>query len=176
MALNPASAAAAISAAYQDASGIDASGNPTGAMPAGNYPADFASAYNDYAMAGVVPGAENTGGDASILEAALTSATSSPATITTLATAFANYWATVAIDPGTPAHGGVSVVSVSNNAATLAALFEAAINASITDEDSSPWFETFISNVQDMAVANIVWTVTELIPPAVPTPFTEVIT
>ena len=37
MALNPASAAAAISAAYQDASGIDASGNPTGAMPAGNY-------------------------------------------------------------------------------------------------------------------------------------------
>ena len=67
-------------------------------------------------------------------------------------------------------------MSVSNNAATLAALFEAAINASITDEDSSPWFETFISNVQDMAVANIVWTVTELIPPAVPTPFTEVIT
>lgn len=176
MALVPANAAAGISLALQDQAGIDATGSPTGALPMGDFPESWATAYDDYAAAGVVPGAENTGGDKSIIENALRSAESSTATVTVLATALANYWATVAIETGTPAHGGTAVASVVNNAAALVTLFEDAINASITSSESVPWFETFITNVQTMAVASIVWTVTELLPPAAtPTPFPEAI-
>lgn len=177
MALNPAAGAADIAITYQDAAGIDATGNPTGAEPAGDFPADFADAYNAYAMDGVVPGAQNNGGDASIIEGALRAITSVPASVTDLATALANYWATVAVDPGDPAHGGTAVASVENNAATLIPAFTAAITASITSAEDKPWYGSFVSNVQTMAVTQIIWTVTELMPPAgTPVAFPEAIT
>lgn len=172
MALDPAKGAADIAEAYQLAAAIDADGQPTGAAPSGTFPADFATAYDDYAALGIVLGADNTGGNKSFIETALENGVDTAG----LAQAFADYWATVALDPGDPAHGGTAVVSVVNDAATKVALFEAAISASITDVESKPWFSVFVNNIQTMAVSTIVWTVTELMPPAAtPTPFPEVI-
>jgi len=161
MALVPANAAAAIRAAYQDVASIGAEGLPTGTPAIGDFPADFAAAYNAYASAGVVPGAANSGGDVSILEAVLSSGGNITPGI--FAQAFADFWATVAIDPGTPAHGGTAVVSVVNNAAALAGTFQSAITASMTSTEQTPWYQHFIANVESMAVSAIVWTITELV-------------
>ena len=166
MALTPSTAAEGISLAFQDVAGIDATGTPTCSLPVGDFPADWATAYDDYAAAGVVLGAENSGGTKSILADAMATVTSSPASIAMLANAMANYWATVAVTPGTPSHGGVAVASVVNNAETLVPLFQAAITVSIAATEDKPWFETLVTNIETMAVASIVWTVTELMPPA----------
>ena len=139
-----------------------------------DYPAAFADAYDAYAAAGVVLGAANTGGTKSIIEDELRNPGIS---VATLAQAFADYWATVAVSPGTPAHGGTSVVSVVNNSASLVSAFAAAITASLRATESTPYFEEFISNIEDV-VLTIQWTVTETIltPSPVPTPFIELIT
>lgn len=140
-----------------------------------DYPSDFADAYDDYATLGVVPGATNAGGTKSLIETAMNSISGNTiANATILGTAFANYWATVAIIPGTPAHGGSSVISVVNNAATLSAAFTAAIIASITASSQYPYFETFLDNIEGV-VSTIVWIVTELIV-ITPTAFPETIT
>lgn len=136
------------------------------------FPNDFAVAYNTYVLDGIVLGALNTGGDISILETALTGDTET--SISELALAFAGFWATVAIAPGIPAHGGTAVVSVTNNAASLVGLFENAITASLTNVASKPYYNKFVSNIESIAVSNIIWVVTEMVggPPA-PVAFPE---
>lgn len=172
MALNPDNAASDIWAVYKAAAAIDDEGNPLETGPTGDFPSGWATAYDNYAKQGVVLGAENTGGDKSILESFLRGLTSRN-NVTEFATALANYWATVSITPGAPSHGGTSVVSVVNDAASKVSLFASAITASITSERKTPYFKHFIENIQTMAVAQIVWTITETIPNVGPVPFTE---
>jgi len=142
MSLDPVAGAAAINTAYQT----------TITFPrAGDYPADYATAYDDYASAGDVTGAINTGGDKSIIEAALNAA---PTTAAALGAAFAQYWATVALTPDPPN------TAVVNDAATRSAAFIAAVEASIRDTESAPPFQEFITNLEG-AAKTIVWTITD---------------
>lgn len=166
MALDPTTAASGITSAYLDAASLNADGTPNldedgqPVPPAGNFPADWASAYDTYAAAGEVPGADNIGRSPSILQqflAGLSGATSASA----FASALADYWATVAVQPGDPAHGGVLVTDVTNDAASQASAFEAAITASLTSEESKPYFLAFVSNVQEMGAKAVTWQVTE---------------
>lgn len=155
--------------------GIGADSKPDGRGDSmEDYPKLFAEAYQKYAERGIVLGAENSESDASILEAALGRNIS----VNDLATAFANYWSTVAVVPGVPAHGGMRVISVINDAVAKIPLFRAAIRSSITSTESKPYFFNFINNIETIAVSNIVWTVTELMPgsPPSPSPFPELIT
>ena len=154
MSLNATAGAAAIDAKYQI----------TIVFPrVGDYPAEFATAYDDYAKAGVVAGALNTGGDKSIIEAAVRAAETTPAA---LGEAFAQYWATVAILPAPPNLSSV------NDAAALGANFAAAVAASVRDTESVPYFEEFISNLE-AAAKTVVWTIT---PPPPAVPFTSGVT
>lgn len=169
--LNPQTAASGIATGYLYAAGLDEDGNPI--LDANgepiypdnpDFPGAFANAYDAYAGAGVVAGAVNSGGQAAILKAAVAAVDSSSNTIDLLAQALAGYWATVALEPGAPSHGGVAVVSVVNDAAAQIGAFRAAITASITDQISKPYFLDFISNVQGIGVAAVTWMVTEQFP------------
>lgn len=160
MALIPAVAAAQIWEYYRDAASIDSDGNPVQQPPTGDFPSNWAAAYDNYASAGVVPGAINQGGDKSILENFLRGLVSRD-NVNEFATALASYWATVAIIPGAPAHGGTSVASVTNDAASKVSFFEAAILASITANRTEPFFQHLILNIQSIAVSQIIWYVTE---------------
>lgn len=134
---------------------------------------DWAEGYDEYAKDGVVLGADNVGGDVSILVSALNSVKgqypSYGNSIDILANGLAQYWATVAVENGTPAHGGTEVLSVVNNAATLAPAFKAAITSSVTQSRSEPFFKVFVDNVESV-VSTIVYTVTELMPTTPPSP------
>lgn len=169
MSLNPSSCASAIWAEMQVLIETDDSGVTTGNRNFGTtqqFASLFATKYHDYASAGVVPGATSGGGDKSILEAAFGINT----TPSLLALAFASYWATVAIAPGAPAHGGISVSLVVNTAATLVSAFEAAIMATITQSESKPFYLSLIDNIETMAVSQIIWNVTEIMPGPPPFP------
>lgn len=170
MALVPANAAAPIASAYRQKANLTQDGQPLDTAPVStDYPAAFADSYDTYAAAGEVPGSTNTGGT----KAAIANCLADQATlgVDTLAQALADYWATVALTPGTPAHGGSSVESVTNDAATRVAAFKDAITTSITAAESTPWFEQFIANVE-AAAKQIQWTVTEMVN-GTPTPFIE---
>lgn len=176
MALSPPKAASAIYLALQDVSGLDADGNPDPKPATKDFPAGFAEGYDAYAKDGLVLGAENEGGEKIILEDFLRSGfPNSPATTLLFATAFAEYWDTVAVSPGTPSHGGIATVSVTNDALDYIALFEAAILASLSSIKSTPFFLNLITNIEEIAVSAITWTVTEtvLTPAPKPIPFPE---
>lgn len=170
MALTPSTASYAITDAYLLAAGLDSTGKPSGDSPQGDYPAAFATGYNDYAKEGIVLGADNSGGNKSIIEDFMRGVSSRSQTITDFAQALADYWSTVALANGLPMHGGIEVVSISNDAASHVANFEAAILASITQTESKPYFHQFVSNIETMAVRQIIWTVTELMPGSPPSP------
>jgi hypothetical protein len=154
MSLNPAAGSAATNAQYQ----------ATIIFPReGDYPAEFATAYDDYAVGGVVNGAANSGGDKAILEAALRAAPTNPAA---LGAAFAQYWATVALIPVRPN------VSVVNDAVARADAFTGAIAASVRATESVPYFGEFIANLE-AAAKTVVWTIT---PRGRKPPFTSGIT
>lgn len=174
--LNPTSCAKNISDVYLLAAGLNAQGEPSGEAPIGDYPEGFASAYNDYAKDGIVLGAANTGGTSILIEDFLRGVDGTPDGVDSLATALANFWASVAIAPGAPAHGGTAVVSVTNDAATKIAAFKSAILASQTTEESTPYFSVFINNIETV-VKTISWTVTEMMPtvPPAPVAYVEVI-
>lgn len=174
--LNAKDCAKTIAEAYLKAASLDVNGKPNGKAPEGDYPAEFASAYNDYVKKGLVPGAINTGGDAIILETFMRGVSGSPGTVDAFAISLAEFWATVAIAPGIPAHGGTAVVSVTNDASTKTADFKAAIMASQTATESTPYFGVFIANLEAV-VKTISWTVTEMMPtvPPAPVPWPEVI-
>lgn len=129
---------------------------------AGDYPSSFASAYEAYSLTGEVLGAIH--GDQqrpSIIESYLRTFSTS---IIDFATALANYWATVLIVPGPPAHGGISVVSVVNDATDHVSAFASAITASLTQDYKLPIMKHLIDNIESIALPQVTWTVTELIP------------
>lgn len=173
--LNPATASYAITDAYLLAASINSDGTPTGNPPQGDYPAAFSQSIDDYAQEGLVPGAVNTGGDASIIENFMRNIDGTAAGVQAFALALASYWATVAVTPGAPAHGGTAVVSVVNDAMAHVADFAAAISASITSSEQTPYFQHLIANIETMAVKKIIWTVTEMMPtvPPAPVPWPE---
>lgn len=165
MALNPTVAATGMTTALKKAASLKEDENGTLVDTGEKYDnstfaADFAGAYNEYVMGGMVPGTVNSGGDVSILEAALDGKETSPAK---LGLAFANYWNTVCVTPGAPMHGGVSVVSSINNATSLASAFTSAIQASLTTKESKPYYLKFVQNIETMAVLKIQWTITEMV-------------
>lgn len=161
MALNPSVASTAITSSYTLLVGLE---DKYGDV---DYPMDFAVAYDTYARQGEVLGAINEGGNPAILANFLRSIPGdSPATVRAFAQAFANYWSEVCITPGSPAHGGTSVIEVTNNALDLVAAFEAAIRTSLTTQEMKPYFYHFINNLEAIAVSQIVWTITEAMPPS----------
>lgn len=173
MALVPADCATNLTTMYVGLAGLQESGeiNPlnedwTFNSSGADFAAEFATFYNDYATQGEVLGATNTGGDPALLEAVM----KAPTTPQALGKAFADFWALVALTPGPPMHGGISPISVTNDAASKVDLFVGAVLASVTDQRSQPYFLNLISNVETMAVKSIVWTVTELMPGVPPFP------
>lgn len=135
------------------------------------YADDFAAAYDTYAKEGVVLGATNSGGDTTSILSVMR--TDTHINVTEFAQAFATYWSTVAVDPGAPAHGGVSVAGVVNDAMDHVGDFEAAILASLTTEESKPYYHKFLRNLENMAVKKINWTITEVMPTGSPADFIE---
>jgi hypothetical protein len=173
--LTPLNASEPIASDYLLAAGLDSEGKPSGNPPTGNYPASFADSYNGYATQGAVLGALNSGGDASIIESFFSSVDNSTAVITGLAQALAGFWATVAVTPGEPAHGGTAVEAVTNDALSLVGAFKSAITASITTQEKKPYFLHLVQNIQDIAVSQITWTVTEVMPDSSTADFPETI-
>jgi hypothetical protein len=151
---------------------VDGNGVPVPSQ--GTYPAPFANAYKTYTLTGQVLGAQHGSQNESILSSWL----SGPVTGTEeFAQVLANYWATVLIVPGAPAHGGTSVVSVTNDAASKVSAFVAALNATYTTNSVEPIFSSFLENVKNIALSQVTWFVTELMPPSSsPTVFQEKIT
>lgn len=168
MTLNVQTAISKIVPALQEACGLDSNfeplKNPDGSTtvpPSSNsFPADFAAAYNDYASDGDVDGAENIGGDPSILEAAIADGSNTPSVISGIADALATYWSTIAIIPSSPAFGGVSVIAVENNASTKTGEFEDAINSTITTIRADVPYQAMIEAVEAV-VKDITWFITE---------------
>jgi len=157
-----------------DASGLTITTAPGVVKPSiGDFPNSFASAYETYSLTGEVLGAVHGAQELGIIEAYLKTFSN---TVIDFATALANYWATVLIVPGIPAHGGISVLSVSNDAASQVSAFASAITASLTSEYQLPLMKTLIDNIEAIALPTITWTVIEIIPTGagpVPTPFIE---
>lgn len=167
MALDPMVASSGIATAYLKYASLNEDGTNNNQPQQGDYPKAFAESYNDYAKAGEVLGATNEGGDASILEGFMRGVSgASGADVQNFAQALADFWSTVAVTPGAPSHGGTAVSKVENDAADLVNAFEAAIMASITTEEKKPYFYHLINNIESIAVSQIVWTVTELMPPS----------
>ncbi len=142
MSLNPSSCASAINAAIT---------SYISTYPSGNFPSAFASAYKSYSQAGVVIGASGGTENEGILSSVLSSGDDF-ITDAEFGQALADYWATVKLIPS----GGA--VSVSNNASSKVGAFTAAINASYTTSDSSPYYLNFITNIENVA-KTIIWTV-----------------
>ena len=176
MALIAANAASDISTAYNAYAAINAAGQPTGEPSSGNFAAGFASAYHNYASAGQVLGAISGGGNQSIIQNFMDSVQSNSQAIPDFAKALADYWAGVAVKPGTPAHGGVSVVSVTNDAASKVSAFLSAITESYTTDKTDPGFQQLIENIENIALTAVTWTVTEQMPDGGSQDFSEVVT
>lgn len=172
MALSASSLASDIKASYLSFSGVDSDGSPIFSgdnkspnppPESNNFPADFASKYNNYGKSGVVLGAINNGGNTSGLSSVLGSINNSPAFIPAFAAALVTYWGSTALINGAPAHGGVAVESVTNNAGSKQSAFEGAISISYTQNRSEPFYQVFIQNIENV-VKSIEWTITEKMP------------
>lgn len=166
---------------YKKFIGVDGNGVPVAGddgMPVpsqGNYEEIFADAIEAHSLTGEVPGAEHGNQDKTIIEDFIASFSDNSSGVIEFATALANYWATVLIVPGSPAHGGVEVTDVVNDAANRVSAFEDAITASITQEYKYPWMEHFIINVESIALPQVIWTVTELMSDGTTQTFTETV-
>lgn len=188
MALDPSAGASNIleaiaSFAYMNDDGsakLDEDGNPiiqSKSLTFSDFADSFATAYHDYASEGTVPGALSGDGDKSILSDALLSCNdngSDKESINILASGIANYWATVCVTPGTPAHGGSAVTDVSNDSASRVSEYKSAIEGSYSSSESQPYFQNFVQNIENV-VKTVVWTVTETVDGS-PKTFTESIT
>jgi hypothetical protein len=125
-----------------------------------NFASRLATAYNNYVKDGEVLGAVNEGGNPSILEAAFSALDNSSTSVDNLAAAFASFYSEVAIINGDPAHGGSTVISVENDAASRQSDFKAAIDSTYTQSEVPPPFSTFIQNIES-AAKQIIWSVEE---------------
>jgi hypothetical protein len=183
MALSASSLAANIALAYQNFSNtnadgtpiIDSENTPTPPSASNNFETIFANDYNTYGTAGIVLGAINSGGDTSGFVNVIGSINNSSGFISAFASALVTYWSTAALINGTPAHGGVSVSKVVNDAGTKQSAFESAISSSYTQSKSEPFYLNFVQNIENV-VKTIQWTVTEIMPNGSPSDFIETIT
>lgn len=135
----------------------------------------LAKVYLDYSKAATVLGADmSAGGDASILEDAF-QVTDPAAQVQKLAAGICNYWSTFTT-PGTPAHGGTVVQSVTVAGASMIGAMAAAIQSLVTDQEVPDPFVKFFQTTESV-VKTIPVTVVEIIPvpPPTPTPFPEFI-
>lgn len=164
MALIPNIASSGIYTGYMDVAGLDESGVVDPKPAVGDFAKNWADSYNSYAKEGSVLGALNTGGNTGPIEAFFNSSLpNSSSSIIVFATALAEFWADVAIDAGMPAHGGSTVISVTNDALLHIPAFQQAILATLTSSESKPYFFSLIDNIQKIGVSAITWTVTELV-------------
>lgn len=166
---------------YLDFTALDSSGEPitdSDGVPvsgSGDFAQVFTDATEQHSLTGAVPGAVHGSQDTSIVYSYMSGLTQPGATVPNFATMLANYWSTVLIVNGAPAHGGVSVVSVVNDAASKVSLFEQAVNSALTQSESKPWFETLATNIESIALPGVTWTVTELMPNGSTQDFLEVV-
>lgn len=132
----------------------------------------FSNNYDQYASAALIPGSVNSDRYKTILQNVFANAnpTVDP---DALAQALAEYWHTVSVKPGAPMHGGISVVSVRNDALEKVHLFRQAVDYSMTTVGQADWYETFANNVQAIAVEELEWTVVEQMPIGPPQTFIE---
>jgi hypothetical protein len=121
-------------------------------------------------LTGLVLGAAHGSQQAGLLEAFMKAASGS---IIDFATALANYWGTVLVINGLPLHGGVSVISVVNDAPSKIAAFQDAILASITTEYKYPVMNHLMENIEAIALPQVTWIVTEMMPNGSPASFPE---
>lgn len=150
MSLSSSSCASAINAAMD---------SYIASYPSGNFASAFVSAYKSYSQAGVLSAGGGVAGteDDSILIDFFNSFTSDT-TDAAFGTAMANYWSTCLLVPSSGA------VSLTNDAASRAADFTAAITASYRTTDTSPYYLHFIQAIEDVA-KTITWTVVLAVPP-----------
>lgn len=139
-------------------------------QPVGDYPSSFASSYEEYSLEGIVLGAVHGAQQPIIIESFMRTFSNS---IIDFATALANYWGTVLIINGLPLHGGVSVISVVNDAPSKIPAFQAAILASITTEYKYPVMSHLMENIEAIALPQVTWIVTEMMPNGSPASFPE---
>jgi hypothetical protein len=178
--LNPSTFVDRHSSKYLTQTELNPDGTPTGEYNFGTtLPEEFADDYDYYASQGIVLGAANHPGTAN--KAVLVNAIRSPSSLTPaglpiFATAIATYWSTVAITPGTPKHGGTSVISVVNNAMTLVGDIQAAILSVSMSVLSEPWYFQLILAIESVIRSKCIWIVTEDISGTGPKPFPETIT
>lgn len=160
--LNASSLSSNLFSTLQQVANLDSDGIQVGTPPTpdNTFATQFAILYDQYAAQGVVAGAINSGGDPSSLASTLSNLPNSTVSRSQLANALAAYWSDIAVDNGVPAHGGVSVVNVTNNASSKVSDFLSAINSSVRDTESRPFFLEFINNIESV-VKSINWTVTE---------------
>lgn len=149
MSLNASSCAAAINTANDNAIAV---------WPSTTFATDFANAYKAYSQAGVLSAEGGVAGseDSSILVNLLTG--SSSVTDSQFGQALADYWATCLLIPA----GGV--ISIVNDASSKVGAFTAAVAASYSTAEQTPYYLNFIQNIEAVA-KTIVWTVTLPSPP-----------
>lgn len=136
----------------------------------------FADAFESYSLSGEVLGATHGLQQKELLKIFLSLYSIN---IIDFATALANYFSTVCIVNGVPSHGGISVVSVTNDALSHIPEFVSAIESSYTTNLYEPIFHNLINNIESIALPSITWIVTELVwtgTSFVPIPFLEKIT
>ncbi len=135
----------------------------------------LAQAYLDYSKTGTLPGADLTaGGTKSLLDAAFSSDNTS-ASIDALAQGIADYWATNNA-LGSPAHGGLSVISVVIPTGSFLTDFKNAILSILTDTSVADGWFNFYDAVEGV-LTGATCTITELMPgsPPFPQAFSETI-
>jgi len=161
MALNPNVFAAEITEAYKLAANLDSNLEPTGhpTLP-NNFASAFSSAMNSLLSGGVVQGTLNTGANTSELENILNNLSNSESDVDAIGNAFASLMSNVCTTNGTPAHGGVSVVNVTNDASSKGTNIANIIKSEITDQRKSPPYQN-LANAFISAIGIITWQVTE---------------
>lgn len=162
MALNPNVFAAAITEAYKLAANLDSNLEPIDhpTLP-NNFVSSFGSAMNSLLSGGGVPGTSNTGANTSGLENILSNLSNSESDVDALGEAFASMMSNVCITPGSPAHGGVAVISVTNDASSKGVQVASLLKSKITNQLHTPPYTNFADAFMS-AVGTITWTVTEL--------------
>jgi hypothetical protein len=127
--------------------------------PAGNFTTGWVSAYKAYSQAGVLSAGGGVAGseDDSILTNFFNSF-ASQTTDADFGAALAQYWGTCLLVPS----GGA--ISLTNDAASKAGAFTAAITASYRTTDTQPYYQHFIQAIEDVA-KTIQWTVILPAPP-----------
>ncbi len=142
MSLNSSSCASAINIAND---------NAITTWPSSTFASAFAGAYKSYSQAGVLSGGGGSAGSED--ESILTSLLSAGQYVTDaeFGQALADYWATCML---VPAAGSVSVT---NNASSKSGAFTAAVTASYSTTQQTPYYKHFIDNIEAVA-KTIVWT------------------